>query len=171
MTDSASDAGPMTIRRATLADLDAIVSLVPRLVAFGPPPWRDPEAMRATDQKVIRAALESRSEDPIVLVALLNGENVAGLIHLHSETDYYTESKHGHVADLVVAGPYEGRGIGRRLLAHAEEWARARGYEWLTISVFRENARALRTYERAGFKEDRVRLLKTLNPEAPGPRR
>ena len=31
----------LTIRKATLADIPAIVELVPQLVAFGPPPWRD----------------------------------------------------------------------------------------------------------------------------------
>jgi hypothetical protein len=47
--------------------------------------------------------LHSLSDDPIVLVAVLNDQTVAGFLHLHSVTDYYTESKNGHVADLVVA--------------------------------------------------------------------
>jgi GNAT superfamily N-acetyltransferase len=153
---------PVAIRRATLADEEAIMALVPRLVAFGPPAWRDPSAMSATDLKVIAAALRSLTEDPIVLVAVGEGEGVAGFLHLHSEIDYYTERKNAHVADLVVAEAHEGKGIGRQLLARAEDWARARGCDWLTISVFRENARAARTYAQVGFKEDRVRLLKPL---------
>jgi GNAT superfamily N-acetyltransferase len=153
---------PVTIRRATLADAEAIMALVPRLVAFGPPAWRDPSAMSVADLKVIGAALRSLTEDPIVLVAIREGDSVAGFLHLHSEVDYYTERENGHVADLVVAEAYEGKGIGRQLLARAEDWARARGYEWLTISVFRENARAARTYAQAGYEEDRVRLLKPL---------
>jgi len=31
----------------------------------------------------------------------VNDQTVAGFLHLHSVTDYYTESKNGHVADLV----------------------------------------------------------------------
>jgi GNAT superfamily N-acetyltransferase len=156
------DIGPIRIRRARLSDRDAILALVPRLVAFGPPAWRDPEAMSVTDRKVVEAALNSATEDPIVLVAVSSGDIVAGFLHLHSEIDYYRESKNGHVADLVVAEAYEGRGIARQLLGRAEDWARAQRFDWLTISVFRENARAARTYERMGFKEDRVRLLKPL---------
>jgi hypothetical protein len=34
---------------------------------------------------------------------VLSDQTVAGYLHLHSVTDYYTESKNGHVADLVVA--------------------------------------------------------------------
>lgn len=154
--------GPVRIRRAILADEDAIFALVPRLVAFGPPAWRDPAAMSVTDRKVIGTALRSSGEDPIVLVAILDRNIVAGFLHLHSEIDYYTERRNGHVADLVVAEAYEGRGIGRQLLAQAEAWSRAQRFEWLTVSVFRENARAARTYEQVGFKQDRVRLLKPL---------
>ena len=157
------DIGSIRIRRARPCDRDAILALVPRLVAFGPPAWRDPEAMSVTDRKVIEAALISETEDPIVLVAVLGGNIVAGFLHLHSEIDYYRETRNGHVADLVVAEAYEGNGIARQLLCQAEDWARAQQFDWLTISVFRENARATRTYERMGFKEDRVRLLKPLS--------
>ena len=114
-----SEPDPLQIRRATVADQNAIFELVPRLVAFGPPEWRDPAAMSATDRKVIGAALHSLSDDPIVLVAVLNDQTVAGFLHLHSVTDYYTESKNGHVADLVVAAFETNALIGLRLLGFA----------------------------------------------------
>jgi ribosomal protein S18 acetylase RimI-like enzyme len=153
---------PVEVRRAARADREAILKLVPRLVAFGPPAWRDAAAMTATDGKVIAAALESSGDDPIVLVAVTASNAVMGFIHLRSAIDYYTERKHGHVADIVVDEAYEGRGIGRQLLAAADDWARAQHYEWLTLGVFSENTRAAQLYERAGFKKDIVRLLKPL---------
>lgn len=154
--------GPVKVRRAARADREAILELVPRLVAFGPPAWRDAAAMSATDGKVIAAALESSGEDPIVLVAVTARNSVTGFIHLRSAIDYYTERKHGHVADIVVAEAYEGRGIGRQLLAAADAWARAQHYKWLTLGVFSENTRAVQLYEQAGFKKDILRLLKPL---------
>ena len=150
------------IRRATVADQDAIFDLVPRLVEFGPPVWRDAAAMSVTDRKVIGAALRSLVDDPIVLVAVSADHVVMGFVHLHSVVDYYTERRNGHVADIVVAEAHEGRGIGRQLLAAAEDWARAQRYDWLTISVFHENVRAARTYDQLGFKPDFGRLLKPL---------
>ena len=162
MRASTSELPAVVIRRATPADREAILELVPRLVAFGPPPWREPSAMSATDRKAIGTALLSSGEDPTVLVAVSNTELVVGFIHLHSLTDYYTERKHGHVADIVVAESQEGRGIGKRLLAAAEHWARAQQFEWLTISVFHQNTKAERMYEQLGFKQDIVRLLKPL---------
>jgi len=150
------------IRRAAITDQQESFDLVPRLVEFGPPAWRDAAAMSVTDRKVIGAALLSSTDDPIVLVAVSTDHVMMGFVHLHSVVDYYTERRNGHVADIVVAEAYEGRGIGRQLLAVGEDWARAQRYDWLTISVFHENVRAARTYEQLGFKPDFGRLLKPL---------
>ncbi|GAC1672760.1 MAG: hypothetical protein NVS9B2_20790 [Steroidobacteraceae bacterium] len=162
MQPATSGPPAVVIRRAAPADRASILELVPRLVAFGPPPWREPAAMSATDRKVIDAALSSSGDDPTVLVAVSNADVVLGFIHLHSLTDYYTERKHGHVADLVVAASEEGRGIGKQLLAAAEQWARALQFEWLTLSVFHQNIRAEHMYRQMGFEPDTMRLLKPL---------
>jgi GNAT superfamily N-acetyltransferase len=152
----------LPIRRATLADEASILALAPRLVAFGPPPWREVEGMRANDRKVLSAALRSVGDDPLVLVAISSHSDIAGFIHIHSARDYYTECDHGHVADMVVAEHYEGQGIARQLLAAAERWTLDKGYDWLTIGVFEQNVRAAALYERSGFQKDIVRMLKPL---------
>jgi ribosomal protein S18 acetylase RimI-like enzyme len=149
------------VRRASTADRAAVMALVPRLVEFGPPKWRDIATMTATDVTVIGEALLSASKSPAVYVAKLDGE-LAGFIHLHSVTDYYRRREHGHVADIVVSERAEGRGVASRLLAEAEVWARKQSFDWLTISVFDENRRAAGLYERIGFRRDIARLVKPL---------
>lgn len=152
----------MLIRRANPADADAILALVPRLASsFTPPPWREPAAMTATDLDVIAEALRSVGDDPAVFVAEVDGD-VAGFVHVRSLEDYYRRRCHGHVADLVVAPAFEGRGVATALLARAEEWSRAQGYDWMTIGVFEENARAERLYQKLGYRRDVIRLLKPL---------
>jgi GNAT superfamily N-acetyltransferase len=152
----------LLVRRASVGDVEAVLALVPRLVAFGPPAWRDADEMTRTDRAVIVAALASETGDPVVYVAE-SGSGLAGFVHLHSQVDYFRRREHGHVADLVVAETYEGQGVASRLIAEAERWARARGYDWLTISVFEENARAAGLYGHLGFERDTVNLLKTLD--------
>jgi GNAT superfamily N-acetyltransferase len=152
----------MLIRRANPTDADTILAQVPRLASsFTPPPWREPAAMTATDLDVIAEALRSVSDDPTVFVAEVDGAG-AGFIHVRSLEYYYRQSKHGHVADLVVAPACEGQGIATALLARAEEWSRAQGYDWMTIGVFEENVRAERLYQKLGYRRDIIRLLKVL---------
>ena len=153
----------MLIRRASPADTDAILALVPRLAAsFTPPPWREPAAMTATDMDVVAGALRAIADNPAVFVADVDGA-MAGFVHVRSPEDYYRRRPHGHVADLVVAPAHEGQGIATALLARAEEWSRAQGYDWMTIGVFEENARAERLYRKLGYRRDVIRLLKPLD--------
>ena len=55
------------------------------------------------------------------------------------------------VISIVVDPALQGRGMGRSLLGAAEELARARGASRVYLEVRRDNARAIRFYEQAGF--------------------
>ncbi len=153
----------LTIRDATADDLPAILDLVPQLVAFGPPPWRDADQMTRTDLDVIRSAVLADDSDNAarVCVGVENG-NVLGFVHMRAAADYYTQDLQGHVADLVVAPAARGLGLGTRLLEAAENWAASRGFRQLTIAVFERNKAALDLYERRGFHREIVRLIKPL---------
>jgi ribosomal protein S18 acetylase RimI-like enzyme len=151
----------VSLRRASAADAAGILALVPRLVAFGPPAWRDPGSMTEADHDAIADAIASATEDPAVYIAERDAV-LAGFVHVHSQVDYYRRRPHGHVADLVVAPAFEGQGVAQRLIAEAERWARALAFDWLTISVFDENRRAAGLYEHLGFGRDIASLVKPL---------
>jgi GNAT superfamily N-acetyltransferase len=150
-----------TLRRATRSDEQGILALVPRLLNFGPPPWRDRDQMGEADLETISKALRSETDDPVVYVAELHGA-LAGFMHLHSVADYYRRRSHGHVADIVVAPQAEGHGVATLMLSEAESWAKAQGFDWLSISVFERNRRAVGLYEHLGFGRDILRLVKPL---------
>ena len=152
----------LRIRHAQPADKEFILSLLPLLVEFGPPPWRDPAEMTATDVQVLSESLSSQSPDVAIFIAEEDGGAALGFIHLKVMTDYFTREEHGHVADIVVAPGGEGRGVGRALMTAGEGWARGRGYRWLTLSVFVHNVRAREFYKRLGYGEDTMRYLKEL---------
>jgi ribosomal protein S18 acetylase RimI-like enzyme len=65
---------------------------------------------------------------------------------------------------IAVTMEAEGRGVGRALMAHAERWARERGHESITLSVFEGNRRAQGLYERAGYTVEMRRMTKQLQP-------
>jgi GNAT superfamily N-acetyltransferase len=152
----------MRVRPAGPEDADFVLRLVPELVAFGPPRWRDTGQMIDTDRLVITRALRGAPDGATVLVAEDARGQRLGFIHLCGELDYYTRAECGHIADIVVTPEARGRGVGRTFVAAAERWARARGYSMLTLNVFVENSSARALYERTGFGAETVRYVKNL---------
>ena len=159
MTSHNSD---VRVRPATSEDREFILALVPRLMEFGPPPWRERERMVATDLETIGRVLDEQPPSHAVFVAEDADGARLGFIHLHSAVDYFTREEHGHVSDVAVTRAGEGRGVGRALMEKGEAWARARGYRLLTLHVFARNARARAVYEKLGYAEDTVKCVKEL---------
>lgn len=158
------------IRPAIPSDESFLVDLIPRLRAFGPGPLRPPEAMDRAEQDAVRSALASPSSETLLLVAEIVGATSrvgptpmrAGLALGEAHTDYFTGEQHGHLAILAVAEAAEGKGVGQSLMVAVEEWARDRGYRFLTLNVFDGNHRAKAIYAKAGYRPDAVKYLKEL---------
>lgn len=86
------------------------------------------------------------------------------------------------IYSIAVDPAYRGRGVAQRLIAAAEQTARARGARSLRLEVRASNMAALGLYERAGFTflerkpgyyqngEDALRLEKHLEPREAGGR-
>lgn len=94
-------------------------------------------------------------------VATSDGEPI-GIVAIHPDADYFTGHPRAYVDVLVVAPEAEGRGMGRALLRHAEEWARRYGCREVVLDVFATNEDAIAFYERCGFRPDHIRMAKPL---------
>jgi len=68
------------------------------------------------------------------------------------------KSEHVRVLGMLVVDGYREIGIGTKLMEYALRWAGAKkGVEKVTLGVFSNNRRALRLYEKFGFKVEGVR--------------
>jgi ribosomal protein S18 acetylase RimI-like enzyme len=116
-----------------------------------------------TDIQVISDQLSDPSSDTVFFIAEDEKGIPLGFIQLHAGGDYYHHEKHGHISNVIVAREGEGRGIGSLLMQKAEEWARANGFRWLTLSVFAQNLRARDVYKKLGYGEDIMKYVKELS--------
>jgi RimJ/RimL family protein N-acetyltransferase len=135
----------VTVREATLADVDRLVEMVVEVAGEGR--WIAVEAPVDVERRRRRFAENVEGDDAIVLVAEAGGEPV-GQLDLHL-------APYG-VADLgmLVAAGWRGRGVGSALLAEGIERARAAGAHKIALQVWPHNSAALVLYERFGFRRE-----------------
>ena len=135
----------VTVRPATLADVDAVVAMLAEVAGEGR--WIATEAPVDVDRRRRRMVEDIEREDAVVLVAEVAGERVGELgLHL---------AGYG-VADLgmAVAAGWRGRGIGSALLAEAIDRARKAGAHKIALQVWPHNSAAIALYERFGFQRE-----------------
>jgi len=128
-------------------DVAAIVALWGRCGLTRP--WNDP-----VDD--IRMALETGHGG--LLVATVAGKLVGAAMVGH-------DGHRGALYYLGVDPEARRHGIGRRLMAAAEDWVRARGIPKINLLVRKENAGVLAFYEALGWRDTHtVCLYRALDP-------
>lgn len=152
-------AQPLLIRLAEDDD-DFILALVPRFADFPLPTWRRRhECVEGIRDDLLRHMEEQPANSHLFVAEDAEGTRV-GFIHLKRTADFFTGRSNCHISDLAVAPAHEGRGVGKALLAHAEQWARDHQCQLVTLAVLPGNERARRLYEAAGYGTDLLRLAK-----------
>lgn len=108
-------------------------------------PWNDP-----IDD--LRRALHSPSSTVLAAVGEGPGPELGGTVMVGHD------GHRGWVYYLAVQPRHQGRGLGRRLMAAAEDWLRGRVPK-LQLMVRRENSTTTRFYEHLGYERSDVTVL------------
>jgi ribosomal protein S18 acetylase RimI-like enzyme len=151
------------IRRATRSDEASLLRLAQRLATSELPRWRTASTVAECDGRDMVNAVRTANPEAEVFIAERNGEP-AGCLHILETTDFFGLS-HAHISVIATSATAEGTGVGRALMAHAEEWTRHRNLPLLTLNVFATNSHARRFYEKAGFDVEFLKYAKPMNQE------
>jgi len=127
------------IRPAVPADAGRLAALSSEL---GYPVTADEMAGRLAD-------LLTRDGD-VVLVAEPEPGQVVGWVH-GSEQRLLESARRCELLGLVVEARMRGRGVGRRLVAAVEEWARARGLDQMAVRSNVTRTESHPFYEHLGY--------------------
>jgi ribosomal protein S18 acetylase RimI-like enzyme len=131
----------MEIRELTVADRQAAIGLWEQ--AGLTRPWNPPDEDfdRAVDGPT-SAVLGAIDEQALAATAMVGHDGHRGWV-------YY----------LAVERSQRHRGVGRRMMEHAEAWLRARGAVKLNLMIRHTNAPALGFYQRLGYEDDDVTVV------------
>lgn len=130
------------VRLADLADADAIGQLLYAFNREFDEPAPEPSALAAR----IRQLLDGG--DTLVLLA---GDGPDGLAVLRFRAAIWSDGLECYLAELYVATPLRGQGLGRALMEAALSEARNRGADTMDIGVDEPDLAARRLYESLGF--------------------
>ncbi|MFV3128007.1 GNAT family N-acetyltransferase [Niveispirillum sp. KHB5.9] len=150
------------IRPATSADLPFIHSLAPRLAGVADLPWRSADEVMRFQRSFMHETLEAPKPGAVTLVAEDEAGTKLGFVHAEPMLDIFTDNLAAYIPLLAVAEAAEGHGAAKVLMAAVEDWARRQGYASLSLDVFASNSRGRAFYERQGYGEETLRLVKDI---------
>ena len=122
-----------------------------------------PRRLLSDWEERLKARLKPR-DDRLVLIARFGDEPVGCLVGVVRRMDGLASDTYAYLSYAFVREDVRSRGIGRQLLAHAEDWCRERGAERVELEVFAQNELGLRFWNGAGYAPLSLTLGKSLEP-------
>ena len=146
----------LTIRKATLDDLEELLELEQGVIAAERP-------FNATIKKANCTYYNLNDfitdDDTYLLVAELNNKIIAsGYSQLRVSGISLNHEQHAYLGFMYVAEQYRGRGINKQLMDVLMKWSKSRGISDFYLDVYIENLAAVRAYEKAGFSKCMVEM-------------
>jgi GNAT superfamily N-acetyltransferase len=141
----------VTVRRATVADIDGLVASITSLFAedsvrdqLRNPAW--PQAQAADDETQNMA-----NPDLLVLLAELDGSVIGHLTGgFYAASAMWTRPR-AQLISMHVMAAWRGRHVGSQLVEYFRSWAREKGAVQLRVTAYTANTGAVRFYQRHGF--------------------
>ncbi len=150
----------VVIREAHVKDWPDVAGL---LVELG----RDvPPSSTTNPSHLIHFGGHLAQKETVTLVAQAGGA-VIGFLDMQFRQRLGHHRPHAWVNDLVVTESERGRGVGRELLARAEELARRRGCFRMSLETAGWRERTHAFYEREGWLDNGKWFIKLLDEEHP----
>jgi ribosomal protein S18 acetylase RimI-like enzyme len=142
------------IRQASPGELDALMALVRDCIAGmrrrGIDQWDDVYPDRAIIERDLdegAAFVATLREGPVGMAVLNQRQDPE-----YADVDWLYGGRPAVIHRLMVSPKQEGRGIARALMAYLEARARALGFDCVRLDTFMGNPKAIRFYERSGYR-------------------
>ena len=142
----------VNLRRLERFELRALLALDRAIVAAGQGVVLHADELSAASNERNMDRLLRAGEDHAALLGAFVG------VHLVASAEVsrleLRSQRHVGAITLGVHPRWQGRGIGRLLLAAALDWGDSVGIERMELNVLADHARAIRLYESAGFVQE-----------------
>lgn len=146
----------ITIRPATREDLETLFLFEQGVIKAERPfdPTLKPDPINYYD-------LTAMIDDPNVelVVAELEDEIVgSGYARIENSKPYLQHGKHAYLGFMYVTPDKRGKGIIQKIIEFLKAWISSKNITELRLDVYKDNAHAIRAYEKAGFSQHMIEM-------------
>ncbi len=160
----------VTFREYSDKDKQQLLELSKKLGAFGKsidPMKRIQNAPGFAEIDVDETLENVKKYQGKILLAEDNGKVIGfiiGVIWEQSEKNKLEIGPHilGEVVDLFLEDVYRGQGIGSKMLIMMEDYFKSKGCDSMWVGTFAPNTNARKVYEKFGFVDRSIGMLKTI---------
>ena len=146
----------IVIRKAVIGDLEVLLTMEQGVISAERP--FDPTIK---DNPVQYYNIKDLITNPkaIVLVALHNKNVVSCGYGLEKEArPYLSHDTYAYLGFMFTLPNYRGRGINKLVIDRLKEWAYSQELYEIRLTVYSDNAAAIRAYVKAGFKSHMITM-------------
>jgi len=98
-------------------------------------------------------------EDASLVVAILDGRIVgSGYALVKPARHYLNHRYYSYLGFMFTLPDYRGKGVNTKIIEYLKEWSEAKGLHEIRLTVYDENYRAIRAYEKVGFKKHIIEM-------------
>lgn len=149
------------VRQALASDHAFILSLSPTLAEVAKLTWHNDSVVQKMQDDYILSMLNQKDKPHTTLIAEENSKPI-GFIHACSREDEISGETCGTIPLLAISKEAQGKGVGKTLIEHVENWSKKQGFRLLHLEVFANNENAYNFYQKLAFKPEVLHMVKTL---------
>jgi len=147
----------MIIRAATINDLSILLDFEQKIIEAEQP--MDPTLKQK--EKINYYSIEDyiKSDHTEVVVAEIDNLIVgSGYGQIRNRKKFFIQKQLGYIGFMYVKPEHRGQGISQAIIKHICNWFSSKNLEEIRLTVYDQNPRAIRAYEKVGFKKHFIEM-------------
>lgn len=150
-----------TIRKATLADIITLKSFEQEIIRaerpYDPTLEKDPISYYDLGELIL-------SNSAVVMVAEINAILIgSGFAQIREAKSYLIHGSYAYLGFMYTHPSYRGKGVNKAIVEALKDWSKSKGLTEIRLTVYKDNAKAIKAYEKAGFREHILEMRTKVN--------
>ncbi|WP_035095826.1 GNAT family N-acetyltransferase [Aquimarina megaterium] len=147
----------MIIRTAIIEDLPILLDFEQKIIEAERP--MDPTLIQ--NKKISYYSVKDYilSDHTEVVVAEIEGEIVgSGYGQIRDRKNFFKQKQLGYIGFMYVKDQHRGKGVSQKIIKYLCDWFASKNLEEIRLTVYDQNPRAIRAYEKVGFKKHLIEM-------------